>query len=565
MEKRVFLAIVLSFLVLTIYQAYFMPAPPVKPAMATAGNASSPIETTPSGAPQSTPAAPQAPAAKPAMPAAPSAAPLVSDTAAHDVVVETNTVRAVFSTQGAVLKSWRLKKYLEREGDSLVDLVPASIPDTYARPFDLITDNAAVSLALRSALYRPSTIEPLSIGQGTGTLSFEYQDAAGLVSKKTFTFQPGGKAYMLDVTASVSVDGKPEPVSITWGPALGLGYSLEGSRYAYPPAVVQFRNGAVERPSTKTITEQPRYDGTWVFAGVGDQYFLSAVVPSARQMVIDYHPVELPIPGTQDDKKRTFVTYSVQGGAGGALPFFLGPKDFDLLRTINPELVRAINFGMFAWLVVPLLQALKWLNLYIGNYGLSIIALTALINIVIFPLRHRSMVSMRKMQALQPQIKSIQDRYAKYKVTDPERQKMNAEMMALYKEKGVNPASGCVPMLLTMPVLFAFYSMLAGSIELRGAPFFGWIHDLSIHDPYYITPVLMGATMFWQQRMMPSTADPVQQKIFLLMPLIFTFGFLWAPSGLVLYWLMSNLMAIGQQYATNRMIGAPARPAALKR
>jgi YidC/Oxa1 family membrane protein insertase len=186
--------------------------------------------------------------------------------------------------------------------------------------------------------------------------------------------------------------------------------------------------------------------------------------------------------------------------------------------------------------------------------------LTVLINLAMFPLRHKSMVSMRKMQALQPEIKSIQDRYAKYKLTDPERQKMNQEMMALYKQKGVNPASGCVPMLLTMPVLFAFYQMLASSIELRGAPFMGWIHDLSKMDPYYVTPLIMGATMFWQQRMMPTTADPVQARMFMFMPLVFTIMFLWAPSGLVIYWLISNIMAIGQQTFTNRIIGAPARP-----
>ena len=174
--------------------------------------------------------------------------------------------------------------------------------------------------------------------------------------------------------------------------------------------------------------------------------------------------------------------------------------------------MRAIDFGMFSWLVVPLLQALKWVNGFVGNYGWSIIVLTILINLAIFPLRHRSMVSMRKMQAIQPELKAIQERYANYKLTDPERQKMQQEMMALYKQKGVNPASGCVPMLLTMPVLFAFYAMLSVAIELRGAPFFGWIHDLSAPDPYWIWPILMGGTMFWQQRMTPSTADPVQQK-----------------------------------------------------
>jgi YidC/Oxa1 family membrane protein insertase len=166
---------------------------------------------------------------------------------------------------------------------------------------------------------------------------------------------------------------------------------------------------------------------------------------------------------------------------------------------------------------------------------------------------------MKKMQAVQPEVKAIQERYAKYKITDPERQKMNQEMMALYKQKGVNPASGCLPMLLTLPILYAFYALLGAAIELRGAPFVGWIHDLSRHDPLYITPVLMGLSMLWQQRMMPTTADPIQQKMFLLMPVIFTVSFLWAPSGLVIYWFASNALAIGQQYLTNRMIAAPAR------
>jgi YidC/Oxa1 family membrane protein insertase len=161
------------------------------------------------------------------------------------------------------------------------------------------------------------------------------------------------------------------------------------------------------------------------------------------------------------------------------------------------------------------------------------------------------------MQAMQPEIKAIQERYAKYKITDPERQKMQQEMMALYKQKGVNPAGGCVPMLLTMPVLFAFYAMLSVAIELRGAPFFGWIHDLSKADPYWVWPIIMGGTMFWQQKMTPSQMDPVQQKIFMFLPLLFTFMFLAAPAGLVIYWLVSNLAAIGQQYLTNRMLGGP--------
>ena len=268
---------------------------------------------------------------------------------------------------------------------------------------------------------------------------------------------------------------------------------------------------------------------------------------------------------------RDLVDYRIQLTADSTQPllFFYGPKDFDLLKSTDKELVRSINFGIFTFLAVPLLSALKWINQYIGNYGWSIILLTIGINLVLFPLRHKSVVSMRRMQEIQPQVKAIQDRYAKLKVTDPARQKMNTELMELYKARGVNPASGCVPMLLTMPVLFAFYALLSVAIELRGAPFGLWIHDLSRYDPLFITPVLMGITQFWQTRLTPTTGDPAQQRMMMFMPLMFMVFFVWAPSGLVIYWFVSNLWSIGQQYLTNQLIGPPPqhvlRPAAERR
>jgi YidC/Oxa1 family membrane protein insertase len=285
-------------------------------------------------------------------------------------------------------------------------------------------------------------------------------------------------------------------------------------------------------------------------------------MPGPHPIVLHYQPVSVAVPGEAGKQGglRTFIDYSVGMPGAVSLTYFFGPKDYDALHAVDPELVRAIDFGFFDWLVVPLLKTLKSIDGYVHNWGWSIVVLTVLMNILIFPLRHRSMVSMKKMQALQPKVKAIQDRYAKYKITDPERQKANQEVMALYKEKGVNPASGCIPMLLTFPLLFAFYSLLGSSIELRGAPFIWWIHDLSLRDPYFIFPVVMAGSMFWQQRMMPPAgADPVQQKMFMLMPVIFLVSFLWSPSGLAVYWFTSNLLAIGQQYLTNRMIAAPPR------
>ena len=328
--------------------------------------------------------------------------------------------------------------------------------------------------------------------------------------------------------------------------------------YAPAPQPIFYRDRKVTRVAIGDIEKHRQEQGTFGFAGVDDHYFLSAIVPPSRAASGELRPGRaVPVPG--QDRALQFISWSVPLAVGAAdrADFFFGPKDLDVLQSIKPDLVRAIDFGMFDWLVVPLLRALKWVNSYVGNYGWSIIVLTVIINLVMFPLKHKSIVSMRKMQELQPQMKAIQDRYAKLKMTDPGRQKMNEEVMALYKQHGTNPASGCVPMLLTLPVLVAFYAMLAVAIELRGAPFVGWIKDLSAHDPYFVTPMLMGITMFVQQRMTPSVADPVQAKMMMFMPLMFTGMLMWAPSGLVLYWTASNLWAIGQQVLTNRLIGPP--------
>jgi YidC/Oxa1 family membrane protein insertase len=265
---------------------------------------------------------------------------------------------------------------------------------------------------------------------------------------------------------------------------------------------------------------------------------------------VDYGPVSAV--GLEYDLVAFDLT--VDGGESD-LPIFIGPKDFDLLRAVHPDLVRAVDFGFLSVIVVPLHQTLKWLHGYVGNWGWSIILLTVLINVLIFPLRHKSVVSMRKMQELQPEMKAIQARYANLKATDPGKQKMNQEVMELYRKHGANPASGCLPMLATMPILISFYRLLSVAIELRGAPFMLWITDLSVRDPLYVTPVVMGATMVFQQKLSPTSAEPMQQKMMMLMPVVFTFMFLYAPSGLVVYWLTSNVIGIGQQVLTNRLAG----------
>jgi YidC/Oxa1 family membrane protein insertase len=347
---------------------------------------------------------------------------------------------------------------------------------------------------------------------------------------------------------------------VQWGPGLGdagatsAGGSFFTGNYVQPPqAIINTGEDVLRVPATQ-VGGGAVHEGTFRFAGVDDHYFMAATV-NAGAARVEYRTVTLPA-ATDATLQRQLLAHTHRFAQAPAdVKFYFGPKNFDVLKSVDGELVRAIHYGIFAWLAVPLLGALKWIFGFVGNYGVAIILLTILINLAIFPLRHKSVVSMRKMQELQPQLKAIQDRYADLGVTDPARQKMNTEVMNLYRERGVNPASGCIPMLLTLPVLFAFYSLLQQSIELRGAPFMGWIRDLSQPDPYFITPLLMGATMFWQQKITPSTADPTQQKVMMIMPLMLSVMFLWAPSGLVLYWFVSNLWAIGQQYFTNWLLG----------
>jgi len=557
MEKRVLLAIFLSFLVLYIFQGLFVTPKPKPAAAVTAGEmtgsgTSGAAATVAVGA-----QAPGQPAA--AAQAAAGAAPVVAGSTEREIRVETDYVDAEFTNRGGELQSWRLKRYKNPDGKP-VQLVVTELLKRYPAPFSLKVNDPTVTRELNDALYavRGATGNIVDARTKPATLTFEYQNAAGLRVEKIFHIEP--KSYVLTFKVSAASGGRTLNPTIEWGPGLGDAWNAVTSRYVQQPEGLIFHSstGKVERLSPSNISKQTQYQGHFGYVGVDDNYFMSTLLFPPTSVQITYEPLSVPTSSAPKAAVSNLVAYAVQPATGGApLQFFVGPKDFDLLSGINRNLVRAINFGWFSFLVVPLLRALQWIDSYVGNYGWSIIILTILINLAIFPLRHKSVVSMRKMSQIQPEIKAIQARYAKLKATDPARQKMNVEMMNLYKEKGVNPASGCLPMLLTLPILYAIYSLLEVAIEIRGAPFIGWITDLSVHDPLYITPVLMGISMVWQQKMQPSTVDPMQRKMMMFMPVIFTVMFLWAPSGLVLYWLVSNLWGIGQQTLTNYLIGPP--------
>ncbi|MDP6580704.1 MAG: membrane protein insertase YidC [Vicinamibacterales bacterium] len=574
MERRVLLAVFLSFLVLVIYQRWVGPQPvpgepigvdpAVSPAAPTGVTEPAPAVDTQAAAPAPTVLPGAGEVASPAGNAEETASfePVVSDSAPRDIVVESEFVRAVFANRGAELVSWQLKQFEDDIGGS-VELVPPEVEPGQAWPFSLVVpEDPELTNRLDNALFRPSA-ERLQLTADQATLVFEFEDSSGLRARKEFTFHASlDQPYVVGFTASVTTPAGAQPLTIRWGPALG-GVRTGGSRMAmrqFPGAVLfgrVFQDGLLQeddiyRAQPANLQEQPTYEGQLEFVGVDNHYFLAAVLPGMRESRVDYSPVS----AVGLDHDLVAFDLTIEPG-GDELPVFIGPKDFDLLRAAHPDLVRAINFGFLSLIVVPLHQTLKWIYGFVGNYGWSIILLTVLINILIFPLRHKSVVSMRKMQELQPEMKAIQARYANLKTTDPAKQKMNQEVMELYRKHGANPASGCLPMLATMPILFAFFRLLSAAVELRGAPFILWITDLSVSDPLYVTPIIMGASMVFQQRLQPSGADPTQQKIMMLMPVVFTFMFLAAPSGLVIYWLTSNVIGIGQQLVTNRIAGPP--------
>jgi YidC/Oxa1 family membrane protein insertase len=555
MERRVLLAIFLAFLVLYTWQALFIkPAPKPVPGAASSP-AAAPVDPAASASPA--PAAQAAESASASKPATALAPALVAETSEREVRVETRDVIATFTNKGARLKSWRLKHYpdQEKQPQELIEHLPSQ-----PLPFTLRTGSDVTTTTANDALYTVSGAPTAASDSAPVDLRFEYRDSGGVHIVKEFHLEPA--SYIFSFRGQVTENDRAVPATIVWGPAVGD--ITELSRGVKKSEGILFQNGKVVRLAAKDIAKQSAYEGDFHYAGVDDNYFMVASL--AEQAVkVTYSPVTIPPPTGSKDAPRDLTSFSIEPHQPDALlKFFAGPKDFYLLKEIDPDLAKAIDFGYFQVIVVPLLQSLRWVNSYVGNYGWAIILLTFFINVILFPLRHKSVVSMRKMQEIQPEVKAIQDRYSKLKATDPAKQKMNTEMMALYKEKGVNPASGCVPMLLTMPFIFAFYALLSTAIELRGAPFIFWIRDLSAHDPYFVTPILMGISQVWQQRLAPAAGmDPIQQKMTMLMPVFFTFLFLWYPSGVALYWLINNVFAIGQQYMTNYMIGPPKARAAV--
>lgn len=538
MERRVFIALFLSFLVYFGYQTFFPPKPAPKPVAAAAAEPGSAL--VPAGD-----AAATAPAA--VEPAGQTADTVVGDASEREVTVDTPHVTAVFTNRGGRLKSWALKEYRDRQGDKL-DLVASELANSQPLPLTLQVADPAVAGVLNSALYRV-TREPAEglPASGPVRITFDFKSSDGLEVSKSVEIEPG--TFLMHVKASVS-KGTPLPATLVWGPGPGDSDS-QTTRGAIKPEALYSVARRVTRSNAATIAKEPSVEHPFDFVGIDDHYFgIFAVKPGTVR--VNYTPLTIPPPANSKDQARDYMGFSIGLPSDKALTLYAGPKDYSTLVAIDELLRNAIDFGWFRILVEPLLKSLNWINRYVGNYGWTILILTLLINIVLFPLNHKSVVSMRKMQEIQPEAKAIQERYSKLKATDPAKQKMNQELMALYRENGVNPASGCIPILLTLPVFLAFYALLSTAIELRGAPFIGWIHDLSLPDPFYVMPVLVGASQILQQWLTPQAGvDPAQQRMMMLMPVVLIFVFISTPAGALIYWLVGNVWRIGQMQLTN--------------
>ncbi|HEX9943991.1 MAG TPA: membrane protein insertase YidC, partial [Thermoanaerobaculia bacterium] len=506
------------------------------------------------------PGTPAAPAA-PGVPSAPPAQPIAA-AGEERLVLQDGRTRAVFTNRGAQLLSMVVPENANPRSGTL-ELVRKRTGGMY--PYALTAGRGLQPHPLDQALFHA---ERSADGR---SVVFRYSGPQGAAEKR-FRFNERGL-----LEAEVILPGRGD-----WGVLLGPGIrnpTPEEMKSRYERRRAVYKAGdEVRLLDAQGATEAVEVAGRslrWV--GLADTYFLSAQIPQAgleraliepvlvepgEREAVRFVPVppEEEITKEQKDLPREFLVVLRPAGDRLALTSYWGPKEYDRLQALPYGLEGTIELGWFGFLARPLLAALHWIYDHIvANYGWAIVLLTVLIKIALLPLTHSSTKSMRKMQELNPKVQAIRDRY-RTKLRDKQgrpnlemQRKMNEEVMAIYKEAGVNPAGGCLPLLLQMPILFAFYNLLSTAVDLRKAPWILWIRDLSVHDPFYVLPIIMGATQVLQVRMGPQAGDPMQRRMFQIMPIAMTFLFLGVPSGLVLYWLTNNVLTILQLQVYNRL------------
>ena len=563
MERRALIALALSFAVFMAFMYYGEKtkrpaAPPAVSQTTTAPQAAQAPAPPAAAAPQTPPAATPVKAA--------------STRPAKDVVVDTPSYKAVFTELGGRLKSFQLKKYKARlpyEPIYHFKLGPVAFEvERYLnpaanglKPKDLVREGGANELPLTLS-YEGKTLNvpglahyeasasALALQAGDkGTLKFTCVSPEGLTLVKTFTFK--GDSYGFDLAVQVT-NRTGQPLDGQLNLDLSENFAGEEADRFHFLGFNGSINNKLEDIKSGGLKESKTYAGKVDWAGLDEGYFMTAIIPdSDKSWVTLSEPPKAPMVASV----RTPVEAL---GAGQSAKFayvlYFGPKNLDDLKPLGLD--RAVNFGWFDFLGKPLLSFLNWLERYSFNYGWAIVILTILLRIVFWYPNHKSYKSMKDMQKLQPKVAKLREKYKDDKET------MNKELMALYRTFKVNPMAGCLPMVMQLPVFIALYNVLGYAIELRHASFIPtlpftnivWLADLSAKDPLLITPIIMGATMFLQQKMTPSTGDPTQAKMMMFLPLIFTFMFLNFASGLVVYWLVNNVLSIAQQHYTNKYL-----------
>ena len=561
------------------YQYFFKPASPPNPTTQTQSQTTSQPQPAASGQTKMDAAAPQSSAT----------APTVSEALETDTTVENEQYKIVFSNRGALVKHWILKKYNDTAGKPL-DMVQPQAAAQFGLPLSLFTYEPALTSQVNQALYQVTVAgsQPSATGVvlAPTALTFHYA-ASGLDVVKTFRFDA---SYVVTVEAKVLRNGSPVRALVEWPAGLGdmeefLPSSLTRSQIRTPSYFAWSLDGKQDYQASSKVSGNATLDQPYAYAAITDLYFASAFLPDdpAHTTVVTLHnSIELPsdLSDPNSQKKPADVLGLAVGDTSGdtKLRLFAGPKAMDVLASIHAagadgkptgqSLQPLIQFGWMTILATPLYWVLRFLNEHgVPNWGWDIIIVTVVFNLLMLPTRLMMMKSSLKMMRIQPKVDALKRKYAHLKVSDPKRAEMNTEMMALYKQENVNMYGGCLPLLIQMPLFFAYYRVLANVIELRQAHWY-WLTDLSVADPLHVLPILIIASMFLVQFITPSPGmDPNQRRMMaIMMPVIFGFSMWHFASGLALYWGTGNLINLGIQLAINKSkMGQEMHAIALKR
>jgi YidC/Oxa1 family membrane protein insertase len=566
-EMRSLIAAVLCLVVIAAWSLIYKPPqpPPANPAAVT----TNPIAPAPGTTPTSVPAE-----KKPAAPVAPVT--MRAASAENSIVIESDLYHVEISNRGGVVRSWQLKKFTDdHKPPRTLDLVHAEAAQASGNwPFSLALDDPLQEVAANNALFEITSAGKVpdagAVLQAPAEVTMSWSDGHLEVTKQL----KFSDSYIVDVKTTASLDGAPLRTGLVWSGGFGdiTAYRAAAQTNVFTSAAGKLNTLAVKnlgKPG-QTSVRLP-VAGTFDFAGIEDLYFAAAFLPPFTPRG-DLAEIPLTVTGwtyshetTTDGKTETEIIPQMAAGLATPGPLdlrvYAGPKSIDGLKLVRPPLNSLVQFGWWGFIAEPLFYSLQWLHRYVSNYGWAIVLITIAINMVMFPLKVKSMRSMMKMQKVAPEVKAIQEKYKKYSMRDPRKAEMNKEVMAVYSREGINPLGSCWPTLIQMPIWFGLYRMLANMIELRHTPWFGWIHDLSARDPYFILPAMMAVSMYFMQKMTPTPGmDPAQAKMMGLTPLIFGGMFALYPSGLSVYILTSNVVGIGQQWYLYRTTPPPPKP-----